>query len=360
VSRRGVLLELACALFLWVNAEIAVAQEIRDSGYVGRTVKFQDIYWVDNYQVLFVGRKPGVASHQQGGSAMARNWIHLWNLRTGKVEDHDESNGDIQKLCYRSAFSWREAPQRGVPIEQGYVRYEFIRGERSYVRFGRLFAERESELDIQKVRDGVLRVSPLSCKEFKPAQIKSKFGANLLPLLDEGEYLDRSTQGGSSPQSMRYFPANGKRPITLEKIPTASVIPFPRYSEFARKYVFVEQRTQFGPNEKQKLWQLDRNGRTEKFEVFPGPWMQGSTDAMPIKTGLFVTSTAATNRAGGGFEIVGEKVSKLIAGLPLSFAVSPDGCTVAISITAWGAVDSSAPSIKVIHVCSTGVKNGAQ
>jgi hypothetical protein len=59
--------------------------EIKDSGYVGRVQAMQDVYWVDNEQVLFLGWKAGDEVVGEDGQIVPRDGIHVWNVKTGTI-----------------------------------------------------------------------------------------------------------------------------------------------------------------------------------------------------------------------------------------------------------------------------------
>lgn len=339
------------------DAQIRVAQgyEIKDSGYAGR-LHLQDIYWIDNEQILFLGWKPGDQMVLKDGRTVPKDGLYVWNVKTGAVQVVDERLSALRSVCFQSAFTMENPPKGGAAIERGYVRYVFDVGDTPYVRFGGLFRSRERELDIQAIQDGILEVSPLSCKEFNPKQLRKRYGESPLPLLEAGEYLDRTNQDPfRSPQPLRYFQADGDEPIVLKKIPPIAVIATPRFSEYLQKYVFRELRTNMGADSPMRMWTLDRKGAVEESVIPAGRMMSGSPNAMPSRMGWFVTSNAIASRSAGdagGYLVSGQKIIRVIAGVPESFAISPDGCKAAISISANWTGEDSASKIKMIELCS--------
>lgn len=320
--------------------------QIRDSGYLGRTDFTQNIYWVDNENILFIGTSGGHITlqndHREAGDALL-----VWNLRSGIVRPVDESVRGIRSLCFRSVFTSKTPPKYGVPLEQGYVRYVHERDGIPYVRFGRLFSERERPLDTQAIKEGTLSISPVSCREFNPKQLKGIYGRNPLPLIDADEYLDRTDQDVTEARLLRYFPSRNSSGVDL-RIASQDVFATPRYSEYSDKYVFWELRTRFAPAEVQRVWLLDRSGAVHQTVIPAGPWMQGATYAMPSKKGWFFVSMATSNNAGGAYLLGDKGVSKIVAGYPGSFAISPDGCKAALSINGETGV---APRTKMIDLC---------
>lgn len=355
-----------CKLFIfcvaWNSSCSIGAQEsiqgkyrVVDSGYFGRVQAAQDVYWIDNEQVLFLGGGPRdqkAPGTQQGN---AREGLYIWNAESGAINAVDERLTTLQSVCFRSAFTWKSPPKDDGPIVQGYVRYVYKHETTFYVGFGMLFRARERELDVQAIRDGISDVSPVSCKEFNPKQLKKRYGENPLPLLEPGEYLDRTSQDPARAQPLRYFPESGGAAVALTKIPPTAVLATPRYSEYSKKYVFKELRSDMGPNSPMKMWMLDRSGGIQEFVLPTGPWMSGSPDAMPSRNGWFVTSTAvavASPGHAGGYVASKGSVTRAVVGWPRSFAISPSGCRVAISISDHERKEVSAPKIKMIDLCS--------
>jgi hypothetical protein len=349
-------------LLTLLTASQCIAQQIAasalkfvDSGFVGRVVGLQDIYWIDDELVLFVGRKPGEIYVKSDGRRIPNNWIHVWNINSGKVKSEAYAVGEIRNLCYQSVFSRETLPKSLLPIEQGFVRYGFEREGVSYKRFGRLFVEREVEVDTRAIKDGLLAVSPISCREFNPAKLRNKFGVNPLPLLEPGEYLDRGTQPGyGAVQPLRYFPSEGHAPISLPNIPVGEVIATPRYSDYTKTYVFQDLRPTMGSEIPARLWLLSKAGAVEEYSIPTGPWMDGVVRAMPTRKGLFVTSTAIgrnSPKAAGGYLISGTRAVQILSGLARSFSISPDGCRIAISISTYDADETPDSRIGMVDVC---------
>lgn len=360
IPARLIFLLVVCAAFSVHGAGLPVSSksEIKDSGYVGRVQAMQDVYWVDNEQVLFLGWKAGDEVVGEDGQIVPKDGIHVWNIKTGTILAVDAQVSKVQSVCFQSAFTWRNSPKGDLLTTQGYLRYVFGRGNSLYVGFGALYRSRIRELDGHALKEGSLAVSPLSCREFNPNQLKKRYGGNPLPLLEPGEYLDRTVQDPSrAPAFLRYFPSDGGEAVVLKAIPTMEVVTTPRFSEYTQKYVFRELRRNTGPDSPMRMWMVDRTGTVEQTFLPSGPWMSGSPEAMPTRKGWFLTSTAVARASpgdGGGYLISGARVSRLIAGWPRSYSISPDGCKVAISISAHDASVVSAPTIGMINLCSKG------
>lgn len=308
---------------------------IKDSGMLARARMDGEIYWLDNRQVVFIGFKEGDTRLDTHGQVLPKVGLFVWNTASGELRRHAELSS-VASLC----------------LSGGYVRFSFERGGQRFVRFGDFGSEREIELDVQAVQDGALAVSPFSCREYNPKLLRGRYGANALPLVESGEYLDRAVR--HDPGSMKYFPKDGSDPIAL-RIPHRNVLTIPRYSEYARKYVFRDIRSTIAVDIPAKFWLLDRSGVVQDLTLPQGLWLAGVVDAMPIHNGWVMTSTAiAFGRrpdASGLYHVGKTAPVRVMRGLPHSFAVSENGCKVAIAIDS-DLREKTRPSLRMIDFCS--------
>jgi hypothetical protein len=85
-----------------------------------------------------------------------------------------------------------------------------------------------------------------------------------------------------------------------------------------------------------------------------GPWMNSTMHIAPTRRGMFLTSNAifvgGGNGAGGAYLMIGERLMRLIPGLPESFDISPDGCRVAVAISD-ATVDTFVRRLKALDLC---------
>src|SRR5262245_42694937 len=153
---RLTLLLVVCAAFDVRGAGLPVSQEtdIKDSGYVGRVQAIQDVFWIDNEQILFLGWKSGNQILGEDGQIVPKDGIHVWNIKTGAIRAIDGEASQVRSVCFQSAFTWRNPPRGDLPTSQGYLRYVFGRGNSIYVAFGGLDRSRIRELDTSALKEG--------------------------------------------------------------------------------------------------------------------------------------------------------------------------------------------------------------
>lgn len=308
----------------------------KDSGMIARSADQHRLGWLDNQRIVFIGSKPGETRIERG-LKFPRNDLFTWNIATGEIRREAELSNTS-----------------GICIAPGHVRYHFERDGVAIVRFGEFGRTHENEVDVQAMNDGILVVSPVSCREYNPKLLKRRYGDWALPLLERGEYLDKTS--GHYLEPMRYFPPDGTDPIPLPKIPNRNVFPIPRFSEYLGKYVFEEMRSRSGSEYPQRMWLLDRNGNVEEMVLPAGPWMAGSVGAMPARDGWVMFSHAQGLKGGFGaagiYLVQDKKATRLMTGYPHAFAVSPDGCKAAVAIETEARRETARPRVWMIDLCA--------
>ena len=311
--------------------------DVKDSGYGGRPVSAPDVYWLDKHRIAFIGHKREEYS-VAGGQKLARSELFAWDIRTGTVRKR-AILGAFEFLCVRHHF----------------VRFGFTRGGMRYVGMGQWGREHVVKEDTQAVTDGILAMSPISCREYNPKLLRKRYGKNPLPLLSKGEYLDRTS--GHYIEPLRYFPEDGSKPVPLSGIPNREVNTAPRYSEYLHRYVFHAVNFRSGEKFVQRMWLVNRRGAVTVAAIPAGPWMGGSPSAMPTARGWLLASTALKTTAGvnaaGMYLVHDQRVVRILSGLPHGYAVSTDGCKAAVAID----IDlgrSTHVRIMMIDICSKG------
>lgn len=330
---------LGCVFVSYASCAFGLGQmpgDVLDSGYFGRTGAGQDLYWLDATRVIFIGYETETEDQPQQQGRAAR--LVVWDTttrRTVRYADLDNASW----LCSHDRF-----------VHYGVVRS----GVRRYY-VGEFSKERAIAQKVEAGQEQAI-YSPLSCREYDPTELKRRYGSNLLPLLIAGEYLDRGITGSGA--AMRYFPGDGRSPVSLADIPTSSVLPLPRYSAFLDSYVFQELRAATSTYTPYHVWLLHRSGAVTQTQIPPGPWLGGSVEAMPVTGGLVIkTRAAATDGSLGAAGIYVHDHAmprRILAGMPYRIAVASDGCKVAVSVNSKWPKPSSLPRIMVVSLCRRG------
>lgn len=307
--------------------------DVKDSGYSGRPFSAPDVYWLDKQRIAFIGHKRE-EYRVEDGQKLARSELFVWDIQSGTVRKHADL-GAFGFLCVRHHF----------------VRFGFTRGGMRYIGMGHWGREHVVKEDTQALTDGILAMSPISCREYNPKLLRKRYGKNPLPLLSKGEYLDRTL--GHYIEPLRYFPEDGSKPVPLSEIPNREVNTTPRYSEYLDRYVFHAVNFRWGETFVQRMWLVNRRGAVTMAAIPAGPWMEGSPSAMPTARGWLLASTALKNTAAGMYLVRDQRAVRILSGLPHWYAVSPDGCKAAVAID----IDlrrSTHVRIMMINICSKG------
>lgn len=338
----------ACACIWATGSAQALGQRpashgIADSGYVAHPGALgQDVYWLDNDRVLFIGTSPAAFIPPNPAALPNPSFdLYVWNLNAKSVKRHREGS-----------------PYSSLCVSKGHVRFEFDERGSRFVFEGPFGSERLSPLDPQVAeerRRNERAVNPYTCREYKWSELPRK-GSRVIPLLED-EYLsqDREPRIGEVIH-WRFWPR--KRPsVILDMGPEP--IGVDRYSEYLDAYVLNEAPFNyvFSDSVVRRAWLMDRNGGYRDFTPPTGPWMRGSTYVAPTRRGLFLISHAVRaggNGDAGGYLLDGGKLKRVIEGLPTSFAVSPDGCRVALPISQVSRDKPNLPFVKIVDLCSKG------
>jgi len=309
--------------------------QVKDSGIIARSQRSRELYWLDDQTVVAIGflSKNTSTKVTAGDSKFG---LLVWNTVSDRVTVQS-GLGAISSLC----------------VAPGYVRHQVQRDGTQFVRYGVIGRTREKVLDVQAMKDGILAVSPVSCREYNPKLLRQRYGRWSLPLLAPGEYLDQAAPYDGS--SMRYFPEDGSTPVHLDEIPKRAIDPIPRYSSYLDSYLFAELRQRVATDVVQRFWILDRRGRVSEFTIPAGPWMTGATDALPAKSAWALISKAIELEGGHGaaglYVARRGEVERVIIGYPHALAVAPSGCGVAVAIDVRVRAQNSSPTIMAIDLC---------
>jgi len=335
--RRPALALLLLSLAVSCDADVREAHSypIKDSGYkvpgAGGLVE-GNLFWMDNERVLFKGAEADDYVTLPGNRRVLRPGLHIWNTRTGEVELYTDEVPEFGFLCYRN----------------GYVNYVALADGRNVFRAGQLGAERDSPTDRDVPRDRERTLNPVTCSHYVRRELVD-FGVNPLPLFEPGEVLALGDRHYKEP--IRYFLPGKSAPVILPIFGRDLHGPV-YYSTYRNALVLPEMVSMTGQSTTRRYFVVDRQARMTETVLPAGPWMDASVAGMPTARGWFMASLATADRAEGGYLVNGTEAKRVIRGFPLSFAVSPDGCKVAISITGPGPIPETAARLKLIEVCT--------
>lgn len=311
---------------------------IIESGYIGRSGGAgQELYWLDNDRLLFLAEKP--QERAPNDISVPDYNLYVWDLRSKTVKLH-RAGSQYSGLC----------------VFKGYVRFTFTEQGRRFIFEGPFGSERLRYVDqalAAEFENHEREVNRHTCREYKTADLPPK-GWRVYPLLD-GEFLsrDREPKDGEVVH-LRYWPRD-LAPVLLNM--TAEVTGVSRYSDYVDAYVLSEAPFNFlfGSDVVRRSWLMDRRGRIRDFTPPSGPWMRGTTYVAPTRRGLFLISHAVGgggNGDAGAYLLRDGELIRIIEGLPSSFAVSPNGCRVAVLISDVSRFRPDTAYAKALDLCS--------
>jgi hypothetical protein len=314
-----------------LGASHGLAFEVTDTGVPGRN----EVYWLDDARVLFPGFDGA------GGGRALRPVLYVWDQRTRQASVQSEM-ADAGYICYSG----------------GYVRYAVSRGDRQYMREGRLGAETEREWT--PAPGARFDRNELTCRDHDLADYEKVYpGFVFVPLRNSDGYYGwkKIEQVREALESPLYYlsGSNGSKPVALPI--KAGQRDRVSYSEFLKAYVI-----EFTPGVRTehttgKVWVLRVDATVEEHVIPAGPWLRGSVGYTPAKGGIVLSSPALGLRsmddvgAAGVYLVRGAKVQRMVAGFPTRHvAVSPDGCKAAAVVRLQKPRDVKA-TLRVIDIC---------
>jgi hypothetical protein len=334
-SFRDGLAALVLLLLVSLGWSHALAFEVLDTGVPGRN----EVYWLDDARILFPGFKRDTA----GGGAL-RPVLYVWNHKTRRAGVHGEM-AEAGYICYAA----------------GYVRYAVRRGDKLFIREGRLGSESEREWPWLPSSARIDR-DELTCRDQALADYEKVYpGFIFVPLRDQDGYygwrkIENIKEALDSPLYY-YLPGARKQPVALSI--KAGQRDRVSYSEFLKAYVIEYTPGVRNEQTTGRLWVLRTDAMVEEHIIPAGPWLRGSVGYTPARGGIVMSSRAVGLRslddvgAAGVYLVRGSQVERMVAGIPSRYvAVSPDGCRAAAIVHAGARANEA--TLRVIEICRRG------
>jgi hypothetical protein len=96
------------------------------------------------------------------------------------------------------------------------------------------------------------------------------------------------------------------------------------------------------------------DGAVLRYKLPKGEWMSGTVYGVPVHSAVLMVSLAIP-KGDGVYLVRGEQVERIIKGYTAgNFAVSPDGCRVAMSLRPGDYDDDSVVRNVVLNTCERG------
>jgi hypothetical protein len=128
----------------------------------------------------------------------------------------------------------------------------------------------------------------------------------------------------------------------------------PRFSEFRQGYVFQDGGGLAGPNVERHIRVVGIDGTVLPYKLPKGEWMSGTVFGVPVHSAVLMVSLAIP-KGDGVYLVRGRRVERIIKGYTAgNFAVSADGCKVAMSLRPGDYEDDSVVRNVVLNTCERG------
>jgi hypothetical protein len=271
------------------------------------------LQWIDNETVLFAGaRRTGGTLNRH--STWGSQGVHRWNVRNGEVVELMKVGEGAAMLCY----------------DRGHLYVAFNRGDERVIREGSLGQEKEIVYKWRSESPFKGVFNPYNCRYREiPRPTGPDYGV-VTVLRDDHGFIEAERPSEPLPDRKYYLvrPSGERIQITLPCLARA-----PRFSVHRQAYVYQDGGGAWGPDVERRICVIGVDGRVIEHKLPKGPWMDATVYGMPTRQGTLMVSLASLAKAEGAYLVKGEKVEQLLKGyIAAAFAVSPDGCKVAVSI----------------------------
>ena len=303
VSEALALLCLALALLNGCAHALTVAP-----GYTVNEIPYSGgrFAWIDSETVLFIGAR----NHPTDPRAVVGpTALHRWNVKTGEVSAIMDV-GEAADVCY----------------DRGYLYVAFNRGDDRVIRQGPI--ERQEEIVFKRRTESPFKghFNRYNCRFREiPRATRPDYGVDTV-LRDDHGFIEAERPSEPFPQR-KYFLV--RPPDQRIQISLPCGAGGPRYSEFRHAYVYQDGRGFSSRNIERRVCVVGIDGTVANYTLPKGDWLQGTVYGMPMQGALLMISLSTVE---GAYLVRGDSVEKIVKGYVNSFAVSPDGCTVALNI----------------------------
>jgi hypothetical protein len=342
---------LAALLFFQACFPLSWAEyAVKDSRRHAASNSFaQTIYWVDSYRVLFFGFN-GRYLDRADGQKQATQTLYLWNVANGALEER----GDIAAaLCFANGYvrypRWNL--KEGPPNEK----VEILAGELGKERVIADVIQPPDELDRETCKRKSVENLPDWTHGQAVLRLKPEHGFLVLGPLK---------QDGNTP--VTYHPKGERNGIVMPFNRREAKLAFIEYVPFRNAYLitgdyFVSDalhpqggynRTPWPKGVRIPLWWLHPDGQVSEIKL-PTEARFG-VRIFAMRNGLFFISHASTVGMDGLFAVSEAGVSRVLKGFIDAYAVSPDGCRLAMDHGGNFDEREERRTLKALDVCKGG------
>jgi hypothetical protein len=290
------------------------------------------LQWIDDQNVLFAGTRRTNSATTNRNSKWGPQAVYRWDIRNGEVVELMEAGEGAGMLCY----------------DRGYLYVAFNRGDERVVRHGPI--RQEQEISYKKGSEPPFKgfFNPYNCR-FREVPTATRPNHGVVTVLrDDHGFIEAERPSEPFPQR-KYFlvrPSGERIEIGLRCGGRA-----PRFSAYTKAYVYQDGAGLSGPNIERRACIVGVDGSVTERKLPKGQWMRGTVYGMPVKNATLLVSLSTVAKAEGAYLVKGENVEQLVRGYISDFAVSPDGCKVAMSLQPGQFDDDAVTRNVVVNIC---------
>jgi hypothetical protein len=309
----------------------------------------QTIYWLDNRRVLFFGFN-GRYLDRADGRKQATQTLYLWDIENGVVEERGDIAG---ALCYANGYV--RYPRWNLKEGEPNEKVQIVAGE-----FGK-------ELPVDDVIRRPDRLDTETCKRKALAPLPEwTQGQRVLRLKPEHGFLLLGPEKGDRNTPVTYHPRGEHDGIVMPFKRKEARLAFIKYVPFENAYLvsgdyFISdaRHPQGGYNRSPwpkgasiPIWWLRPDGRVTETKLHTdarfGVWI------FAMRPGLFFISHGYSVNMDGLFFASESTAKRVLKGFIEGYAVSPDGCKIAVDHNGNYSGSAGLGTLKVVDVCSGG------
>jgi hypothetical protein len=291
--------------------------------------------WIDNDTVLFAGMRRTSSGRTNRQSTWGPQGVYRWNVQNGEVVELMKAGEGAGVLCY----------------DRGYLYVAFNHGEDRVIRQGPVGQEKEMVYKRRAESPFKGFFNPYNCRFREvPSATQPDHGV-VTALRDDHGFIEAERPSEPFPQR-KYFLVRASGERVEINLPCGAG--GPRFSESRKAYVYQDGGSLSGRNVERRVCVVGVDGAVSNYKLPKGEWMRGTVYGMPVRDAILMVSLSTLAKAEGAYLVKGEQVQQLIRGYVGSFAVSPDGCKVAMSIQPGDYDDDAVVRNVLLNICKGG------
>jgi len=286
--------------------------------------------WMDDDNLLLAGARVLGTRDADGRPRSGPYAVYRWNIHSGNVAEFMRTKGGVGILCY----------------DRGNIHVAYLTEDERVIREGPIGQEREIVHKRSEKPPFTGAFNPYDCRYREPPTATQSAFKVITVLRQDHGFIEAR-------YSTFFLVRPSKQRILLENFHGG--LGGPRFSEFLKAYVFQDGSGDLSSSADRRVWVIGIDGSVAHYPMPKGQWLGGGTRGMPVRGGLAMFSLSVLAKAEGVYLARDGQVELLVKGYVGGFAISPQGCSVAVSLSPFetGREPMHTKSV-VLDVCKGG------